>query len=290
VERVRGAFIAVTTTRKPSGAMDYVQVVGVERDQRPRVPWTMVRGLPADLEGPDRVAVDEHDLGKLQLPADPVGAPLAVGAGTARVVALSRGIRSFALYPYVFAEIDTARRLTGAGAGQSPYWVVDLASPACVGAFVEGIRGRPGLEALATADFAARTESFWVFGSGAGGALLFCAVFSLLVGSVIVAQTLYSITREREKELATLKAMGATPRELIGFVAAQAGLIALVGGALGSALAVSLQSLLSSQGIAVHLSAAVFALGGLAVASMCALASVPSVRRVLRVEAAEVFR
>ena len=70
-----------------------------------------------------------------------------------------------------------------------------------------------------------------MFGSGAGAALAFSALFSLVIGIVIVGQTLYSITREHLKELATLKAMGASRGELVGFVSWQASFLALVGGA-----------------------------------------------------------
>jgi putative ABC transport system permease protein len=290
VRAVRGVVISVTTTRKPSGALDYLQVVGVEPNQRPLVPWVMVRGLPSDLHGPDRVAIDEHDIDKLELPADPMGQRIDVGGHVAIVAALSRGIRSFALYPYLFSEIDTARRLSGAAEGQAQYWVADLESPACAASVMAGVRRYADLDAHTTAEFARMTERYWVFGSGAGGALGFCALFSLLVGAVIVAQTLYSITKEHEKELATLKAMGATPRELVAFVAVQACMLALVGGSIGGLLAAALDAILSNQGIAIALTGPVWAIGAAAVSSMCALASLPSARRVLRLEAAEVFR
>ena len=52
----------------------------------------------------------------------------------------------------------------------------------------------------------------------------------------------------------------------------------------------ALEEMLSSEGIALTLNPLVWTIGAVAVVSMCALASVPSVRRVLTVEAAEVFR
>jgi putative ABC transport system permease protein len=290
VRQVRGVVISVAMLRKPTGALDYVQIVGVERGQRPLVPWALARGLIADLRGPGRVAIDEHDLEKLSLPDDPIGHGIEVGGRIATVAAVTHGIRSFALYPYLFAEIETARELAGAAEGQAQYWVADLESPACAASVIQRVRKYPDLDAHTTDDFARMTEGYWVFGSGAGGALAFCAVFSLLVGAVIVAQTLYSITKEHEKELATLKAMGATPGELVAFVAWQASLLAAVGGGIGASLAAALRAVLSSEGIAIALSGQVWAIGAIAVLSMCALASVPSVRRVLTVEAAEVFR
>ncbi len=80
-------------------------------------------------------------------------------------------------------------------------------------------------------------------GSGAGSALAFTAVLGLVVGVVIVGQTLYAVTREHMRELATLKALGASDWEIVGFVAWQAGLLAFVGGGIGL-----LQSLLVRAG------------------------------------------
>jgi putative ABC transport system permease protein len=276
--------------REPSGALDYVQIVAVEGAGPPAIPWSLDRGLVRDLEAPLRVAVDEHDLGKLQLRGNPIGGEIEVNGQTAYVAGITHGIRSFALYPYVFTHIDNARRLAGAAEDQAQYWVADLDRPACAPAVIAALSSEPDLDARTSEDFAALTESYWVFGSGAGAALAFSAVFCLVIGVVIVGQTLYAITREHLKELATLKAMGASRRELIGFVAWQASFLALVGGILGLGMALGLQDLLSSEGIAIVLSPAVLAISATAVLSMCVLASVPSARKVLTVEAAEVFR
>jgi putative ABC transport system permease protein len=213
-----------------------------------------------------------------------------LSTGVATVAALTRGIRSFALYPYLFAEIETARQLAGLSEGQAQFWVGELESPQCARRVAAGVREHPDLDAQTTSDFARMTQDYWIFGSGAGGALAFAALFSLLVGGVIVAQTLYSITREHDKELATLKAMGATRAELIAFVAWQASFLALSGGATGVALAMLLSQMLVGEGIDIALTRPVFVTGTLAITCMCAAASVPSARRVLRVEAAEVFR
>jgi putative ABC transport system permease protein len=129
-----------------------------------------------------------------------------------------------------------------------------------------------------------------VLGSGAGGALAFSALFSLVIGVVIVGQTLYSITREHLKELATLKAMGASRHELVRFVAWQASFIGVIGGVLGLGMAFALEGVLSTEGIAIVLSPGVLYVSAIAVLAMCALASVPSTRKVLSLEATEVFR
>jgi putative ABC transport system permease protein len=290
VTSVRGLVVAVAPFKKPSGAVDFAQIVGVDPSPGRQVPWSLARGLPADLLGPLRVAVDEHDLEKLQITGDPVGAPIDVGGRRARVAALTHGIRSFALYPYLFADIANARRLADVDAASAQYWVADLAAPACAAAVLTDLASVPGLDAHTTDEFADLTERFWVVGSGAGGALGFSAIFALVVGAVIVGQTLFSITKEHLKELATLKAMGGSPRELVAFVAWQGAFLAVAGGVLGFVLAKALERALSSQGVEVVVSRSVTLLGGAAVATMCVLASLPSVRKALTLEAAEVFR
>lgn len=290
VAKVRGLVVAVTPVRKPSGAHDAVEVVGVEPDQRPLVPWRMIRGLPEDLHGPGRVAIDEHDLAKLQIHGDPLGARLDLAAGTAYVAGLTEGIRSFALYPYLFAEVATARRLTGMGPGEATYWVAELSDPGCASDVVRDLASQPDLDAHTTEDFARITEDYWVMGSGAGAALGFSALFGLVVGAVIVGQTLYSTTKEHLRELATLKAIGATRREILAFIAWQAMALAAVGALVGAGIASGLARVLSSQGILVRFSPPVAILGAVAVFGMCAVASVPSARKVLGLAPAEVFR
>jgi putative ABC transport system permease protein len=148
----------------------------------------------------------------------------------------------------------------------------------------------PDLQALTAAAFRKKTEDYWVGGSGAGVAIGFSALLGLVVGTVIVGQTLYSVTREHERELATLKAIGATRTELASFVAWQAALLAVLGGVIGFGLAAIGQHVLADAGLMVVLSPRVLVMASCAVFGMCAVASVGSVRKVLNLDAAEVFK
>ena len=51
---------------------------------------------------------------------------------------------------------------------------------------------------------------FWLFDTGAGAALLGSAILGIIVGTIIVAQTLYSSTKDHLKEFATLRAIGSS--------------------------------------------------------------------------------
>jgi putative ABC transport system permease protein len=139
-------------------------------------------------------------------------------------------------------------------------------------------------------EFEHMTSRYWVIGSGAGATLAFAALLGFIVGLVVVGQTLYSLTESRSRELATLKAMGASGRELAAFVLWQAAFLAVVGGAIGLGCAFGLQLLVLRFGLIVVLDATVIGGGLGAIAFMCALASLASVRSIYKLEAAKVFK
>jgi len=290
VARVRPLVFAWAAMRRPSGAFDSVQVIGFDPREGPVLPWSLREGLPSDLAPPYRVAIDESDLTKLGLSAHPVGASLEVGGKRVHVAAVTSGIRGFTLQPYLFTNIESARRIVQMGDGRATYLVVDLKDPECAADVVAEAERRPDLEARTTEAFAQRTEAYWVTGSGAGAILGFSSLLGLVVGVVIVGQTLHSMTKDHQRELATLKAMGASRRELASFVGWQATLLAALGGAVGTALVVGLKHLLASLGLKLVLSPAVLGIGYASVIGMCAVASIGSVRKVIALEAAEVFK
>ena len=108
----------------------------------------------------------------------------------------------------MFTSIENARRLTGAEQNQATYERV-LLSP---GADLETVRSEilarlPDTEVLTQNEFRKRSQAYWLFQTGAGAALIAGAVLGLIVGIVIVAQTLYSSTKDHINEFATLRAL-----------------------------------------------------------------------------------
>ena len=68
----------------------------------------------------------------------------------------------------------------------------------------------PGVEVQTTDTFRRRALAHWLFSTGAGIALIGGALLGTLVGTVIVAQTLYSSTKDHLNEFATLRALGSS--------------------------------------------------------------------------------
>jgi putative ABC transport system permease protein len=290
VEHVRPVLFAWAPLRRASGAVGAVQVVGVEPGARFAVPWSAYRGLPQDLHSPDRVSVDRFDLRSLELHEDPVGAPVEIQGRVAHVALVTNGIRAFTLQPYVFASLDTARRLLEVPEGRANFFVLDLRKPDCLDGLVKAMNRYDDLEALAADDFRRKTEAYWIQGSGIGGLLTFGALLGLLVGSLVIGQNLYSTTRDYRRELTTLKAMGASLRELAAFVAWQAALLAGGGSLLGSLMAFGLAHLAGTIGLKVILSPWVMASGNGVIVIMCGVSALSSLRSVLTLDPYEVFQ
>src|SRR5262249_6714427 len=100
------------------------------------------------------------------------------------------------------------------------------------------VRKAPGVDVYTTAAFSTRTRLYWMFTTGAGMALLIAAVLGLLVGTAVVAQTLYASTLDRLREYGTLKAIGASNSYLCLLVAKQAMILAAVGYLAGLGLSI----------------------------------------------------
>jgi putative ABC transport system permease protein len=288
VTRAREMVLATLPVQKRSGALDYVQVVGADPSATPPLPWSW-SGARAPIGGLD-MSVDSGDLAKLELPADPRGVAIRVGTHDVRVVGVTEGIRSFALVPYVFTDLPGARTLAGIGSDTSTYLLANVRDASCIADIRRAFAGVIAIDAHSSSEFAEMTERFWMEGSGAGATIAASAVFSLVVGAIIVGQTLYSITRDHLRELATLKAMGARTTELVAFVALQTATLASVGGACGALVAAALGRILAHAGVNASLSRQVVAIGVAAIVFMCIVAALPSILRVRRVSALEVLQ
>jgi putative ABC transport system permease protein len=115
---------------------------------------------------------------------------------------------------------------------------------------------------------------------------------ALVVGTVVAGQTFYLFTLENLKQFGALKAIGVTNGRLIGMILLQAGAAASLGFALGTGMAATFfeitLNVLPTRGIVLMWQNV--ALTGACILFVAIVASVLSIRRVLVLEPAAVFR
>ena len=113
-----------------------------------------------------------------------------------------------------------------------------------------------------------------------------------IVGTAIAGQTFYLFTLENLKQFGALKAMGVSNRRLTGMVLLQASVVGLIGYGLGMGMtAAFFESTSTVTALAgFYLPWQVAVLAAVAVALIIVLASLLSLRKVLVLEPAVVFR
>ena len=275
--------------RKPSGGSTRVVVVGADKEDGGLEPWALVDGTWEDIKAPDAIAVDKTYLDELDI--EGIGSTAQIGVGRVRVRALTNRIRSFTRSPYVFTPLSRARKLIGAGNTRTTFFLVQLNPDAEVQAVQADLRNRLGgnTEVLTKEEFSDRSLTQWLFRTGAGVALIGGALLGILVGTVIVAQTLYSSTKDHLNEFATLRALGSSSGYIHQVILAQAGLSAVVGYILGMIISLAVLWLSRSSPLPLvmtpGLAASLFAL----TLGMCAISAVSAIIKVTKIDPATVF-
>ena len=280
--------IGFSDWRQDSGEMTPVFIVGADLRDRVLEPWNLTDGNVQNLSQGYSVAVDSSYFDRLGVTG--VGSSAEIRGKKVKVVALTDGIRSFTTTPYVFVDLKNARALTGTPGDRANDLLVRLNPNADRGKVVEAIRAQVGnAEVLTTAEFRDRSRSFWLFGTGAGAALFAGALLGVIVGTVIVAQTLYSSTKDHLNEFATLRAMGSSNRYIYNVIIYQALINAVIGFAVAYGIgAVVVEATAKSALPIVITSWLVAALAALTLV-MCVTSALGAIFRVVRIDPASVF-
>ena len=278
-----------TQWKRPDGRQESVQVVGVELASGLGAPWNIVEGRLEDLRRPDAIFIDEIYKDKLGVSA--VGQTVEIRGRRARVAGFTRGIRAFTTSPYVFTTFKNALDYTDLRQDQTLYILVKAAAGVDRGELRRALADRlRDVDVVTNAGFSRMTQVYWMFTTGAGIAVLLAALLGLIVGIVVVAQTIYATTVDHIREYGTLKAMGATNRYLYGVIVLQAVISALIGYGLGMIVSFFVVRG-SEQGGAAILLPAPMAAGMLVLTLvMCIGAAVVSINKVTRLDPAMVFK
>lgn len=288
VQAVIPMVVAFAEWRKPSGGSSRVVVVGTDAEDGGLAPWSLVQGTWDDIKSPDAIAVDTSYLRELNI--NGVGDTAQVATGRVKVRALTDGIRSFTQSPYVFTPINRARQLLGADGDKTTFFLVQLKPGADAEAVREDLKLRlDGADVLTKPEFRDRSLKQWLFRTGAGVALIGGALLGILVGTVIVAQTLYSSTKDHLNEFATLRALGSSSSYIHKVILAQAGLSAVIGYVLGMSIALTVLLISRSSPLPLVMTPSLaFALFALTL-GMCAISAVSAIIKVTKIDPATVF-
>jgi putative ABC transport system permease protein len=274
--------------RKPKGGSTAVLLIGSDHQNGTLKPWNVVEGSVADLAAPFSVAVDNTYFADLGV--EKLGDTAEINNTRVRIGAVTHGIRSFTTLPYVFTSLQRARTLLDAASNQASYTLVRVAPGADLKTVRADLSARlQDREILTQGEFRSRSVDYWLFQTGAGMALIAGATLGVIVGIVIVAQTLYSSTKDHLNEFATLRALGASAGYIHKVILIQALMSAVLGYGIGMVL--SLIVIWASKDTTLlivmtpWLAVFLFAL----TIGMCVIAAISAIFKVTRIDPAGVF-
>jgi putative ABC transport system permease protein len=274
--------------RLPSGTTTPVFIVGSELRGLGLHPWNLVAGSADDLSIPGAVAIDQSYFERLGVSG--AGDTAEIRDQKVQVMAVTKGIRSFTTTPFVFTDVDRARAYTGMSPNKASYLLVRLLRDADADKVRTELRASlPDVEVLTANEFRNRSRSFWLFGTGAGAALFAGALLGFIVGTIIVAQTLYSSTKDHLNEFATLRAIGSSSNYIYTVIIWQALLNAVIGFAGAAAIGAIVVRMTAESALPIVMTPALtFALFLLTVA-MCVGSAIAAIVKVMRIDPTLVF-
>jgi putative ABC transport system permease protein len=288
VSKTSMLLVGFSDWRLPGGGLTPVFIVGSDPKDRVLKPWDVIAGSNDTLNDPNSVAVDLSYRDRLGV--SKVGQTAQIRGRKVEVTVLTNGIRSFTTTPYVFADRTAAQNYIGIPKQFVSYFVLNLKPGSDIDQIRSDIESRvPKVEVLTSAQFAERSHSFWLFDTGAGAALFGGALLGVIVGTVIVAQTLYSSTKDHLNEFATLRALGSSKGYIYTVIIYQALLNAVIGFCLAALIGAAVVRMTSTSALPVVITPLLMVeIFGLTVV-MCVASAVAAIVRVVRIDPVMVF-
>lgn len=251
-------------------------------------PWHRER-----LREPGAVIVDRADLATL---GTSEGGVAWINNHRVHVVAAVEDLRGLGGVN-VLASLATAREIAGQDVGTgSTYFVAKLRPEATADQVRQrllqgqGARSFGQFDVWTAGEFAARSQRYWMFDTGAGAGVLFMALIVCLVGSVVTSQSLKTVVAGSAREYAVLNALGVSRAALGRVVIEQACWIGGLGCLLAAVASAVLLGIASLYRVPVDMNASAALACAALVAVLALLSGLGAVRSLLRTDPSLLLR
>jgi putative ABC transport system permease protein len=298
MNRIRGvpgvAFVAPYIVGKGTatladGRMEDVWVVGSDPGSMLGTARRFVAGSAQDLKRPAAVSFDEVDLRKLGHPK--IGDTLEVNGHRAKLVARTRGITGFITMPYLFTTLETARQLSNINPGFCSFFLIKATSGSNRDRLMARVQQRvPDAAVYTPAEFARISQDYWMNRTGIGISFGASTCLGLLVGLMMVGQSLYALALDHIHDFATLKALGADDRHVCGVFLLQSLALAGAGSAAGILVVLGIRRFWSSPLAPVDIRLELVGLSVAVIAIICLASSLLPYLRIRSIDPAVVLQ
>ena len=302
LNRVRGVdgvqwavklFKGSPVARTLAGKFATTFCLGVDDATLTGAPRKMLLGSWERLWEPDSVVIDKAGY-ILLFPGEPLqlGRTLELNDHKVSIVGISDASAPFVSWPVLHTRYSLAVNFLGRERTELSYVLVRPQAGVDAKTLCARIERQTGLRARTSGQFQWDCIRYYLKNTGIPVNFGITIAIALIVGAVVAGQTFYLFTIENLRQFGALKAIGVTNWRLVGMVLLQAAAVGLIGFSIGTGMGAEFFNFfgqkLATRGIILMWQSV--ALTGACISFVVILASILSLRRVLVLEPAIVFR
>ena len=268
-------------------------LIGIDDATLAGAPRKMLLGSWDRLREPDSVIIDQAGY-ILLFPGEPLALDRTLEMNDHRVtiVGISDAAAPFASLPVMHTRYSEAVNFLGRERAQLSFIIARPDAGVSATELTSRIHERTSLRARTTQEFMWDCIRYYLQHTGIPVNFGITIAVALIVGAVVAGQTFYLFTIENLKQFGALKAIGVTNVRLIGMILLQAFTAGTLGFSLGTGMAATFFEIflhkLATRGIVLMWQCV--ALTAACIFFVVIVASILSIRRVLVLEPAAVFR
>jgi putative ABC transport system permease protein len=278
--------------RLPEGSYEQMIILGLDDATFVGAPGGMVLGSVADLRKPDSVIMDDAGYRRIW-PGEPfrLGRTFEMNDRRAVIVGITKASRTFQSFPIIYTRYSQAVAFAPRERKVMSFVLADAQPGVSPDEVCRRIRERTGLQAFTREEFIWKTIYYYLEKSGIPINFGITVLLGFFVGTAIAGQTFYLFTVENIRQYGALKAMGTSNWTILLMVLGQGLQVGVVGFGLGVGIAAVFGWFVKgATRLAFFMPWQVLALTAVAVFVIVLVASLLSIRKVLVVEPAIVFR
>ncbi|WP_435203289.1 ABC transporter permease [Qipengyuania sp. 902] len=225
---------AGASVRTSEGDLEGVSVIGVDDATLIGLPKRMAQGSINVLSQPDSVIIDDVGLTRMfEDGRSPIGERLELNDQRAVIRGVADAIPSFTSQVTLYTKYSQALRYVPGTRNRLSFVLVGAEHGVSPEELTRRIEEQTGLRARTRDEFAQDGVDFIIQNTGIPLNFGITVLLGFIVGVAIVGLTFSLFIRDNIKQFGALKAIGVTNGKIRKMVAAQAGLVGLIGYGLG---------------------------------------------------------
>lgn len=286
--------------RLANGTFQTCNVIGLDDATLVGGPPVMLRGRLDDLRRSDSVIVDVDGAREklAKPPTAPGGSPVPLDVGDtlelndhrAVVVGIAKATRTFQSQPVLYTTYSRATLFAPRERKLLSFVLVKAKPGEDLAVLTARIRAVTGLAAYTQRQFKELTVRYFLKNTGIPINFGMSVLLGFFVGAAIAGQTFYSFTLENLRQFGVLKAMGTSNWTLLRMILLQAALVGVIGYGIGVGLTSLFGFAMRNTILAFKFPWQLLVFSGTGVTLICIFAAILSIRKVIALEPAIVFK